>query len=414
MLNKTRKLKERLREALKVSPVVYMNGPRQAGKSTLANELGKEMGAEYVTFDNPTLMAAASSAPSSFLGNYEGRLIIDEVQLVKEVFRALKISVDELRLGAEERIAGKYFLTGSANIMALPKLSEPLVGRMSVLTLYPFSVSEVVGTSGDFISRIFSGDFSGYNRKEIKLEEAMKAATYPEISGEEKMARDIWFDGYLSTILMRDVKMLSEVEKLGSLQMMLKLLAARSGSLLNEADIARGIGFNPVTSKQYRKILDMMFLTFELKPWFRNIGKRLVKSPKVYILDTLLMCHLLDISLDELWIRDPGLFGHVLENFVASELTKLLSFSKTKAKLYYYRTSDGKEVDFILEQANGRMVGIELKSKEVVKPDDFRHIKGLMESVGNDMEMGVVLYTGKEVVSFGEKLFAVPVGMLWS
>jgi len=293
MASINRHIRTKLLKALDASPIVFLNGPRQAGKSTIVQDLSKnEFPAEYVTFDSTTQMAAAVNAPMSYLKERKGALIIDEVQLVPEIFRPLKIVVDELRQEQTNKLTGRFLLTGSANIMALPKLSAPLVGRMSVLTLYPVSSAEALSGQGDFIDRLFNKDFTADNG-EHKISDVIRASTFPEISGADAQERTNWFDGYLTTILQRDVRALAEIEKLSSLPNLLRILANRAGGLINDADIARDAGLNPVTSRNYKTLLKMLFLTFELAPWYRNIGKRLVKSPKGYMTDTLLLCHLL-------------------------------------------------------------------------------------------------------------------------
>ncbi|MBM3610159.1 MAG: ATP-binding protein [Alphaproteobacteria bacterium] len=405
-----RKIKTKLLKALGVSPVVFLNGPRQAGKSTFVQALAKEQfPAEYVTFDNATQMAAATNAPESYLKERKGSLIIDEVQLVPEIFRPLKITVDKLR--QESTLRGKFLLTGSSNIMALPDLSGPLVGRMNVLTLYPLSGAEVLGGTGQFIDGLFNKDFVPGDNKKVR--DMMYLATFPEISGADESERTLWFDGYLTTILQRDVRALAEIEKLGMIPNMLRVLANRAGSLINDADIARDVGLNPVTSRNYKTLLKMLFLTFEVSPWYRNIGKRLVKAPKGYIIDTLLLCHLLQYEGKDLEINRPEIFGHVLENFVATELLKLMTFQSDRMNLYYFRTSDGKEVDFVLEKPNGQLVGIEVKKRDQVDSSDFKGLEELQSLTGKDFICGIVLYSGQEVVPFGKNLWAVPISNLW-
>ena len=407
-----RHARHRLLEALNVSPVVFLNGPRQAGKSTLVQSIAKKhYPAEYVTFDSTTQMAAAANSPESYLKERKGALIIDEVQLVPEIFRALKVVVDELRLD-HPKLKGRFLLTGSANIMALPKLSDPLVGRMSVLTLYPLAASEALSGNGHFIERLFNKDFETDASKQ-KLTEVMRLATYPEISGSEKLERTTWFDGYLTTILQRDVRALAEIEKLSTLPNLLRILANRAGGLVNDADIARDAGLNPVTSRNYKTLLKMLFLTFELSPWSRNIGKRFVKSPKGYMSDTLLLCHLMQYELSDLEQNRPELFGHVLENFVATELLKLMTFQNEKMDLYHFRTSDNKEVDFVLEKSNGQLAAIEVKQRDSVSKADFKGLEELQSLAGHDFICGIVLYRGRDVVPFGQNLWAVPVSNLW-
>ncbi|MEJ2883505.1 ATP-binding protein [Pedobacter sp. GR22-6] len=408
----------KLTNALKISPVVFLNGARQSGKSTLVQSRTEEIWpggglVNYVTFDRPTQMAAASAAPEAFLSAFDGHLIIDEVQMVPELFRTLKVVVDELRISDKANINGKYLLTGSANILALPKLADPLVGRMTILTLYPFCTAESSGGKGDGLERLLKMDFSGIDNRGLNLIDAIKIASYPETATMDTSSRNIWFDGYVSTILQRDVKLLADLEKISVLPNLLRILASRAGNLINDADIARDAGLNAVTGKFYRNILKMMFLNFDVEPWFRNINKRLVKSAKNYLSDTMMLCYMLDLNLEDIYKNKPDLFGHVLENYVATELTKLLSFSETKAKLFHMRTSDGKEVDFLLEQPDGSVFAIEVKKSDSVDIHDFKGIKLLAEMIPEHFTGGVVLYSGKEAVPFGKNLWAVPYHILW-
>jgi predicted AAA+ superfamily ATPase len=413
MTHINRHIRTKLLKVLNTSPVVFLNGPRQAGKSTLVQAIAqKDYPAEYVTFDSATQMAAAASAPESYLKERKGPLIIDEVQLVPEIFRSLKIVVDELRQEKRLKLKGRFLLTGSANIMAIPKLSEPLVGRMSVLTLYPFAGAEVLGRNGDFIERLFNLAFEADDGKH-KLSDVIRLATFPEISGADDDQRTNWFDGYITTILQRDVRALAEIEKLSMLPNLLRILANRAGGLVNDADIARDAGLNPVTSRNYKTLLKMLFLTSELAPWYRNIGKRLMKSPKGYITDTMLLCHLLQYELTDLEKNRPEVFGHVVENFVVTELGKLMTFHDQKTDMYHFRTSDNKEVDIVLEKPNGQLAGIEVKKGDSISRSDFKGLEELQSLTGDDFICGIILYNGRDVVPFGENLWAVPLSNLW-
>lgn len=414
----SRHISSLVQEAFKVSPILFLNGVRQSGKSTLVRDLAEHINAnktpvEYITFDKPTMMAAAASAPEAFLMSYDLPIIIDEAQMVPELFRALKLVVDELRLKNEKKKTGYFLLTGSANILALPKLSDALVGRMTVLTMYPFTTAEAAKNNGTGISRILKMDFKGLKSTKLSLIEAIKIATFPEISQATNEERTIWFDSYITTILQRDVRMIAELDKISLLPHLLTVLATRAGGLMNDSDIAREVGLNSVTGKTYRNILKMMFLTFDVKPWYRNIGKRLVKSPKGYLVDTCMISHLLGADLAQMASLKPALFGHLVENYVATELVKQLSNTGAKAELYHFRTSDGKEVDFILEQPDGSLIAIEVKKSELVNQDDFNGINVFKQLTGKDFKGGIVLYGGKEVVPFGEQLWAVPFSVLW-
>jgi predicted AAA+ superfamily ATPase len=358
-------------------------------------------------------MAAATAAPEAFLNSYPKPLIIDEVQMVPEIFRALKMVVDEERLANDTTTNGNYLLTGSANILSLPKLSDPLVGRMNILTLYPFTTAEASKGIGNGLERLLNLDFNGITNRGLNLIDAMKLASFPEIYRKDQKARSIWMDGYLLTILQRDVKQIAELEKISLLPQLLRILATRAGGLINDSDIAREIGLNSVTTKTYRNILKMMFLSFDIQPWHRNIGKRLVKTPKGYIVDTELLCHMLDLSMSDIAKNKPDLFGHIVENFVATELLKQLSNSAINAALYHFRTSDGNEVDFILEKPDGTVFAIEVKLAENLTNKDFKGINAFAELTGKDFNGGVVLYSGKDIVPFGKNIWAVPFFVLW-
>lgn len=413
MTHINRYIKNKLIKTLKSSPVVFLNGSRQAGKSTLVQHLSQtDFPAEYVTFDTITQMASASHDPETFLRERNGALIIDEVQLVPEIFRSLKGVVDELRQQQNNKVTGQFLLTGSSNIMALPKLSEPLVGRMSPLTLYPLSSAEITQGTGDFINQLFAKKFIPDN-KQHNLNDIIQNATFPEISGANKHAKAQWFDGYLTTILQRDVKMLADIQKLSTLPNLLRILANRVGGLVNDADIARDSGLNTVTTRNYKTLLQMLFLTFELPPWYRNIGKRLTKSPKGFMTDTLMICHLMQYELASLQKNRPEIFGHILENFVATELLKLISFQDETLSLYHFRTSDNKEVDFVIEKPNGHIAGIEVKNKDTITPADIKGLETLRDLTSDDFICGIVLYRGTDVVPFGKNIWAVPISNLW-
>lgn len=411
-----RNLAKNVLDALEGFPVVYVNGPRQAGKSTLVQALAqRDWPAEYVTFDEATMLGAAEANPESFLRAYHHRLILDEVQMVPGLFRTLKLLSDEARSADKDSANGRYLLTGSANIMALPKLSDALVGRMRVLTLLPLSALEITKGSGEFLPTLMTNSFKPATlRRKHALADIIRRATFPEVTDDDDSERGRWFESYITTILQRDVRQIADIAKLGVLPNLLKVLASRAGGLINDADISRAIGQNSVTAKNYRILLQMMFLAFDVKPWYRNTGKRLVKSPKGYLIDTALLCHLEQIDIAKSERRDPHIFGHVFENFVATELLKQLASGEDKAELYHFRTSDGKEVDFVLERNDGQIAAIEAKARDAVSAADFKGLKELASLTGEDFVCGIVLYRGNKVVPFDENMWAVPVDALWS
>jgi hypothetical protein len=274
-------------------------------------------------------------------------------------------------------------------------------------------VCEVEKTPGRFLERVFESDYADLGDRRFDAEEVIARATYPDLVDRGEQDREEWIESYLTTILQRDVRSISEIEKLPALPRLLRVLASRAGSLLNDAAIARDVGLNAVTCKSYRALLNAVFLTFDLPPWHRNIGKRLVKSPKGYLWDTQILCHLLGRSVGDMRRRAPELFGHVIENFVATEIQKLLAFGNQRAELLHFRTSNQVEVDFVLERPDGSIVAVEVKSRADVSDSDFNGIRSLAAAVGNQFVAGVVLYTGRAVVPFAQNLHALPIDALW-
>jgi predicted AAA+ superfamily ATPase len=415
MIRYQRFLETRVLRELAERPAVFLNGPRQAGKTTLAREIAaKHLNADYVTFDNASTQAAAERDTTGFLRSFTRPVVIDEVQLVPEIFRALKLSIDEQRERSGEAGHGRFLLTGSANVLAIPALSDALVGRVSILALYPLSAVETLGHGKPTINGLFDQEI-GYERnkgEQVAVAELIRQTTYPEIVADRSIKSDSWFESYLTTLLQRDIRNLAEIEKASVLPSALTVLGARAGGLLNDADAARDTGLNAMTYRRYRALLQQIFLITLLPPWYRNIGKRLVKSPKLYFTDTALLCHQLGVSPVTLKGQNPNLFGRILENFVASELIKQLT-ALLDGTLHHFRTQDGKEVDFVIERKNGRILGIEVKGTEKISETDFSGLKALRDHIGTDFARGIVLYLGAEILSFADNLVAMPIDMLW-
>lgn len=411
----TRHVEDRIVQSLSAFPVVYIAGPRQAGKTTLAQRISSTRHkASYITFDDMQMRSAAQRDPEAFLRGLKGPVVLDEVQMVPEIFRPLKIIVDENR-GKEGGGCGKFLLTGSASVMALPKLSDALVGRMALHTLLPFSACEIYKQAkDDFIYRAFSKDWFFGQGNNKNANNVLVQASFPELLAlKTSDLRYEWCNGYLNTILQRDVRVLLEVDKIASLPDMLRLLASRTGGVLNEAALSRATELNHVTTKKYRTLLENLFLTLSIPAWSANFGKRLVKSPKVYLGDINLLSYLLNVSIDDLPQQNPMLWGQMLENFVAVELSKQLTFSALRARLYHYRTNAGQEIDFLLEGPQGKIVAVEVKATSKASAKDFRHLETLKKDLGDTFQLGFVIYQGKNIVPFGDDLFAIPLEALW-
>lgn len=387
------------------SHIVYINGARQSGKSTLATEIASRLKMEYISFDDPSIYAAAKHDPSSFIKNIKSSVVLDEIQLVPEIFRNLKIFVDEQRINKGNL---KILLTGSANIMALPQLSDALVGRMQILTLYPFSLAEFKETN--FIKRAFCSDFSLQKESEDNnIINKIKSATFPEPSLSKNINASRWFNSYITTLLRRDIREIANIEKLSDIPIMLKIIANRTGSLINESSMSRDCNVNLMTFRRYRSILEHMFIITRVFPWFRNTGKRFVKSTKNYFIDTYMLCNILGKNIEDLQEEDPILFGHILENFIFTELLKTL---EEQFEIFHFRTVDNKEVDFVIERNDGDLVGIEVKSRSTISASDFNGLKILQEISEKSFRCGIVLYLGKNIIPFSDKMFAVPISCL--
>ena len=399
----------RLRTALADRPVVLLHGARQTGKTTLVRAVAKELGARYVTLDDLTMLAAARGDAAGFLAGFAQPLVLEEVQRAPELLLAIKAAVDR------KRTPGRFLLTGSANVLLLPRVAESLAGRMEIANLWPFSQGEIEGTVEGFFDAVFADAPPVLDRStsSAPLTDRMLRGGYPEafsIASAER--RRTWFDGYMTTILQRDVRDLARIEGLTELPRLLSLLASRPMAQLNFADLSRGTGLPQTTLKRYFALLETVFLVRLLPPWYANIGKRLVKTPKVLLTDTGLAAHLMGI--DEARVaQDRGLLGGLLESFVVMELVKQAGWSADPPALHHFRTHEGGEVDLVLERRGGALVGVEVKSAATVTAADFKGLRALAELAGRRFRRGIVLYTGTEVVPFGAGLFALPVEALW-
>lgn len=408
----SRNLSDRLLEALSDTPVVLLHGARQSGKSTLARELaGERFPARYVTLDDATHLAAAVADPQAFIRGLDGPAVIDEVQRAPGLFLAIKQAVDE------DRTPGRFLLTGSANVLLLPQLAETLVGRMEVLTLWPLSQGEIDGRREGLIDALFDGQPPAPAGAEEPLRELwarVRRGGFPEaLTRRTAERRDAWFGAYVTTLLQRDVRELARIEGLADLPRLLSLVAANAGNLVSFAELSRDSGIAQTTLKRYLALLETSFLVQRLPPWSANLGKRLIKSPKLYLGDPGLAAYLLGWGLGERPDLDATA-GRLLESFVFMELTKAIGWSRIQPRLYHFRTASGTEVDFVLEDRAGRCVGVEVKAGASVGEKDFRGLRALREALGERFRSGVVLYGGPATVPFGLGLYAAPVPSLWT
>ncbi len=409
-----RHLTEPLMEALADTPAVLVNGARQTGKSTLVQsaELNQPT-RQYLTFDDPGILDAAKRDPNGFIAGLNPPVTLDEVQHVPELFPVIKAAIDR------KRLPGQFLLTGSANVMLLPKLSESLAGRMEVLTLWPFSQGEMHGVQENFVDTLFSRSPVSWSGKwpAIRWDELLEiivAGGYPPaVTRQSATRRDAWFQAYTMTMLQRDIRDLASIADTTAIPRLLSVVAARAGGLLNFADLSRTIALPQTTLKRYFALLEGTFLVQLLRPWARNLGKRVIQTPKVYLNDSGLLAHTVGATVDRLK-TEGNLAGAVLENFVLTELRKQRAWSSTRPELFYWRTASGQEVDIVLEDRAGKVAGIEVKATATLGSNDVRGLQVLADAVGKNWVRGAVLYAGTEVVPFGANLHGVPLSRLWS
>lgn len=407
-----RHVADSLLTALADTPVVLLHGPRQSGKSTLVRYLCQTRHkAAYYTLDDPAVLTAATRDPDGFLHAINGPVALDDVQLAPDLFRAVKLEVDR------RRTPGRFLLTGSADIQFLPNLSESLTGRMDVLTLSPFSVGELIESREGLIDALFSRDplppLAGRDASRAQLLDYIVRGGYPEaVQRIDPRRRHAWFAAYLTTILQRDVRQMADIAGLTELPRLFALLAAQSGGLLNMAELSRDIGIAQPTIKRYLALLQATHLYQPLPAWAGSSRKRLVKTAKVYLNDTGLLTHLLGTDAEQL-SHPSATVGQLIEAFVCQELRKQISWSLSQPSLYYYRTAAGREVDFVLEHRDGRIVGVEVKAAAHVRQDDLSGLDDLADTAGRRFHRGILLYGGDAVVPISRHMFALPISSLW-
>lgn len=409
-----RNLADPLRDSLADTPAVLINGARQTGKSTLVQSTDlASQDRQYLTFDDPGILAAARRDPNGFIAGLNLPVTLDEIQHVPELFPVIKAAIDR------NRQPGQFLLTGSANVMLLPKLSDSLAGRMEVLTLWPFSQGELRGVRENFVEHLFSTGHANRSgrRSSVSWEELLEimvAGGYPPaVARHTPTRRDAWFQSYVLTMLQRDIRDLASIADFTAIPRLLSVVAARAGSLLNFADLSRTMGLPQTTLKRYFALLENTFLVQLLRPWARNLGKRVIQTPKVYLNDSGLLAHALGATIERLK-TEGSLVGAVLENFVLMELRKQCSWSASRPELFYWRTASGQEVDFVIEDRTGKVVGIEVKAAATLGSNDVRGLKALADAVGKSWIRGVVLYSGTEVIPFAADLHGVPLKSIWS
>lgn len=400
--------KGRIEEALADTRVVLISGPRQSGKTTLATDIAAEE-IPFFTLDDPTVLAAANDDPVGFLRGMD-RAVIDEIQRAPDLLLAIKTEVDR------DKSPGRFLLTGSANLMTVPRVADSLAGRMEVIKLLPLSRSEILGSKSKFLDNAFSGSQPTVETTVLGDEfiETVLEGGYPEAITRKRWARkQDWYHSYVDAIVQRDVRDVAQIDQLAIMPKLLNMLAEHSGQLVNYSGIGSAVNLNHVTTQKYLRVFESLFIVQTLQPWFTNKLKRLTKSPKLHFLDAGLLAALRGIS-PETVRKNKMPFGAILETFVFSELQKVATWSEERCSFSHFRDKDKNEVDIVIENRRGEIVGIEVKSSATVSSDDFSGMRKLAGACGDRFVQGIVLYDHDQVVPFADNMFAAPLSCLWS
>lgn len=400
--------KTRIEDALSDTRVVLISGPRQSGKTTLATDIAADK-TPFLTLDDATVLRSAINDPVGFVRGLD-RAVIDEIQRAPDLLLAIKNAVDD------DKTPGRFLLTGSANLMTIPKVADSLAGRMEIIRLLPLSQAEIFGEKSGFIDRAFSAQKPAADHMIVghDLVETVLSGGYPEALGRKRWGRkQDWYHGYLDAIVQRDVRDVAQIEQLAVMPKLLAVLAEHSGQLVNYTGIGTALGLNHVTTQKYVRVFESLFLVHTLRPWFTNRLKRLTKSPKLHFLDAGLLAAMRDVSPDIVG-KDKTSFGPILETFVFSELRKIASWSDQRCSFSHFRDKDRNEVDIVLENRRGEIVGVEVKSSATVSAGDFSGMRKLAEASGKKFVQGLVLYDHDQVVPFADNMFAAPLSCLWS
>ncbi len=398
-----------LGEALADTPVVCLLGPRQSGKTTLVQQLASERA--FVSLDEHNYYQNAGADPDGFVASLPEEVTLDEVQRVPGLLTAIKRAVDQ------DRRPGRFLLTGSANLMLVPTVTESLAGRMEMAQLHPLTESEKERLPGRFLGDLLNGALEpgirpGAEPSGPSLPERLVAGGYPEpLTRAPGRARQ-WHRQYLRSIIERDVQEVARVRDARELARLLELLALRSAELLNTLNLASILGLHRETVDHYIAVLERLFLVRRLPAWNRNPAKRLVKAPKVHLLDSGLAATLAGLSGVD-WLRRRDRMGHLLESFVVQQLIAQATWTEPDLRFWHYRDKDGVEVDVVLTRGS-RTWGVEVKAGRTLGPEDGQGLMRLASRCGEDFESGVLLYAGRDRLRLaGGRLLAVPLSELW-
>jgi len=358
-------------ELLEDFKIVSINGPRQTGKTTLSKKIAQALGMKYYTFDNESTLNSAKNDPVNFIKYISNTpCVIDEIQLVPQIVSALKMCVDDNNQN------GMFLLTGSADLFKMGDIKESLAGRMVSVNLFTLSSYEMQNKKENIIDNLFSKSIikSRYNKEDFKTTiEKIVRGGYPAVYQKSARSRESWFESYIEARIQKDLSLIKRLtnDNKSQINRLIKILGANTSNILKYSSIAKHLNIKDMTVKSDIEILQALYLVKRVNPYFTNKGKREIKAPKIQFIDTGLVSYLLDVDVDTLILSQRTVLGNLIENYVYSELLKHTTYSSKSTKIYHYRDGDF-EVDLVLEQNNGNIIGIEVKSTATIKSSDLR------------------------------------------
>ena len=397
-----------IKSALNNRRVVILSGSRQCGKTT-TSKIMVDKNSTYRTLDDSTLFQAAKNDPQGFVKLSKGTMIIDEIQRVPELITAIKKAVDE------NTRYGQYLITGSVNIQTLPTVKESLAGRVKKIRLRPLTQGEIIKKEPQFLYRLKTQDFvnnNGYDKE--KISEIIFRGGFPEpLNYKDKSERAAWYKDYLNTVIEFDLHDISNIKRQDSLKELVAIIASFSSKFIDKSKITASLSIANQTLDSYLGVLENTYLVDKLIPWLKTDYERVNKQSKYFITDTGLMASLLNWKEDDL-ILDADKSGKIFETFVYNQLISQVELDNNEYELYHYRDREKREIDFIIQDSNGNIYGIEVKAGSSVTKDQFKHLKWFGQNLAKGKSFtGIVLYTGEHVIPFGENMLAVPMNNLW-
>ncbi|MFZ4441615.1 MAG: ATP-binding protein [Syntrophales bacterium] len=410
-----RHIKERIIELLQDFRIVYLTGPRQAGKSTLVREIAKELGMGYYTLDDAALQASATSDPQGLLASLKKPLVLDEFQMAPGLIGAIKMISD-----TADGQKGLFLLTGSSDIFRSAQVQETLPGHLARVELYPLSHSEQHDNHCNLIDRLLSGTFDDTLLKpldRITLGQLLIAGGYPEAITKSPRSQSIWFTSYIDGRLLKDFETMHQAkgDYHSKLSALIRNLAGMTGNLIKYANIANDLSQDDKTVKRYMEMLELMFIIRRLHPYVRNSAKRaVVGMPKLHFIDTGLACHLLGLKHAES-LHTTHFFGGLVENFVYCELLKHATWATEEVNFYHFRDTAKHELDLVIERSDGKVIGVEVKASMTVRPEDFSGISSFADYTEERFLHGILFYSGDKVLPFkinDTTCHAVPISIL--